>query len=419
LKVEKSFEISKQEVLRAFKEVKANGGSFGIDQQSLDEFEQNLKNNLYKIWNRMSSGSYFPPPVKAVSIPKRSGGERILGIPTVSDRVAQTVVKNVLEPLLEPVFHDDSYGFRPNKSAHQAVGITRQRCWEYDWVVEFDIKGLFDNLNHSLLLRALEHHCKVPWILLYVKRWLTAPLQLKGGTLVNRSAGTPQGGVISPLLANLFMHYAFDAWVCREMPSVPFCRYADDGLLHCKSKKQAQYVMSLVSKRFRNCGLELHPDKSRIVLCKDKNRKEEYRVISFDFLGFTFRPRRCIGKSGNIHPNFLPGVSRSSMKGINRTIRSWHVQLCNDKTLEDLSRMFNPVLRGWFHYYAKFYPSAMTRIWRNFNSYLIRWVRRKFKRFARHKRRARRYLNVLAHKSPDLFIHWKLGVFPDRVMGAV
>jgi RNA-directed DNA polymerase len=410
--VARPFEISKKLVWESYLEVKSKGGAAGVDQQTVDEFELNLEDNLYKIWNRMTSGSYFPPPVKAVPIPKKSGGTRILGVPCVSDRIAQTVAKKALEPILEPIFADDSFGYRPRKSAHDAIAITRKRCWEYDWVVEFDIKGLFDNIDHDMLMKALRRHCDSRWVLLYVERWLKAPIQEDDGSLSARDRGTPQGGVVSPILANLFLHYAFDAWVRREMPKVPFCRYADDGLLHCRSKKQAFYVMSKMARRFRECKLEIHPEKSRIVYCKDRNRREAHPEISFDFLGFTFRPRRCVGKRGKIQPNFLPAVSRTSLKMINRVIRSWHVQLKNDKTLEDLSKMFNPVLRGWYNYYGRFYASAMRRIWQNFNWYLMQWVRRKYKSFARHKRRAWKYIDRLALVKPCLFVHWQLGVFP-------
>ena len=413
MSIAKSFNIPKQLVWQAYLEVKSNRGTAGIDNQSIEEFECNLKNNLYRIWNRMASGSYFPPAVKAVSIPKKSGGTRLLGVPTVSDRIAQTVAKMVLEPILEPVFDENSYGYRPGRSAHDAIAVTRKRCWRYDWVVEFDIRGLFDNLDHELLMKALRHHCDCRWVLLYIQRWLTAPLQHQDGHLSQRSKGTPQGGVISPVLANLFLHYAFDAWVRREMPRIPFCRYADDGLLHCKSLRQANYVLTHISERFLECGLEIHPDKSGIVYCKDANRTEEYPRITFDFLGYTFRPRRCVDKRGRIHPNFLPAVSRSSLKEINRRIRSWHIQLKNSITLPDLSRMFNPILRGWALYFGQFYPSALIRIWKSFNEYLIRWVRRKFKRFSNHKRRARVYLDQIARKNPNLFVHWKLGVFPS------
>ena len=392
----KPFSIPKQLVWRAWLAVKAKGGAAGVDNQSLEDFERDLKNNLYRIWNRMCSGSHFPPPVKAVPIPKKSGGTRILGVPTVSDRVAQTVVKMMLEPILEPVFDEDSYGYRPGRSAHDAIAVTRKRCWQYDWVVEFDIRGLFDNLSHELLMKALRHHCSCRWVLLYVERWLRASMQQPDGSLAERHQGTPQGGVVSPVLANLFLHYAFDAWVRRELPSIPFCRYADDGLLHCRSRRQAEYVMKRITDRFRECGLEIHPDKSSIVYCQDRNRTEQHQRISFDFLGYTFRPRRCVDRRGHVHPNFLPAISRPSKKEINRTIRGWHLQLKNEKTLSDLSRMFNPVLRGWLNYYGRFYPSDLRQLWRNINRYLVQWVRRKFKRLSQHKRRAKLYLDRLA-----------------------
>ncbi|MDH5229507.1 MAG: reverse transcriptase domain-containing protein [Gammaproteobacteria bacterium] len=220
--------------------------------------------------------------------------------------------------------------------------------------------------------------------------------------------------------ANLFLHYAFDTWVRRELPDVPFCRYADDGLLHCKSKRQAELVMKKLTARLKKCGLEIHPDKSSIVSCKDKNRKGNYSVIRFDFLGYTFRPRRCVNKKGEVHPNFLPAISKASKKAINQAIRRWHVQLKNDTTLVDLASMFNPILSGWNTYYGRFYPSALRLIWRNFNEYLVRWVRRKFKRFAEHKRLARDYINRISRANPNLFIHWRLAVFPGGdVVGAV
>lgn len=408
----KPYDISKQLVWEAYLSVKANGGAAGVDHESIEVFETRLKDNLYRIWNRMSSGSYFPPPVKAVPIPKKSGGTRILGVPTVSDRVAQAVVKRILEPILEPLFDENSFGYRPKKSAHDAIAVTRQRCWRYDWVVEFDIKGLFDHIDHGLLMKALRHHCPINWVLLYVERWLKAPLQQCDGELVSRDKGTPQGGVVSPILANLFLHYAFDSWVRRTMPGVPFCRYADDGLLHCKSRRQAEWVMARIIGRFRECGLEVNQEKSRIVYCKDRNRHEEHETISFDFLGFTFRPRRCLSEQHGLHPNFLPAISCASMKAINREIRSWHIQLKNDKSLRDLSNMFNTKLRGWFVYYGRFYPSELRRIWRNVDGYLVRWVQRKYKRFSGHKGKAWRYLRELAQANPKLFVHWEAGCLP-------
>lgn len=292
----KPYQIQKKLVWEAFQEVRSKKGAGGVDEETLEDFERNLKNNLYRIWNRMSSGSFFPPPIRAVPIPKKSGGTRVLGVPTVADRVAQTVVKKVLEPMLEPVFDEDSYGYRPGKSAHDAVAVTRKRCWRFNWVVEFDIKGLFDHLDHRLLMKALRHHCDVSWVILYVERWLKAPLQHADGHLEPRSRGTPQGGVVSPILANLFLHYAFDAWMRRMLPDVPFCRYADDGLAHCRNRQEAESVLEMIRLRFAEVGLELHPEKSGVVYCKDRNRKKAYDVIQFDLLGFTFRPRRCVDK---------------------------------------------------------------------------------------------------------------------------
>ncbi|MFH1702448.1 MAG: group II intron reverse transcriptase/maturase [Nitrospirota bacterium] len=408
----KSYDISKKLIVDAFKCVKENRGSAGIDEETIEQFETNLKDNLYKLWNRLCSGSYFPPAVKAVPIPKKSGDTRILGIPTVSDRVAQTVVKFVLEPTLETIFHKNSYGYRPGKSALDAVKLVRQRSWEYDWVIEFDIRGLFDNINHELLLKALRKHCQISWVLLYVERWLKAPMQNLEGIFEQRQCGTPQGGVVSPLLANLFMHYAFDAWVTRHLKSVRFCRYADDGVIHCKSLKQAKYVLRRLGERLRECGLELHSDKTKIVYCKDVNRQENHSNIQFTFLGYTFRPRKSKDKYGRVFVNFLPAVSREALKVMRQTIRGWHIQLKCDKEIEDLSKMFNPVLRGWQGYYGRYYASGMSAIWKHVNEYLVRWLMRKYKQLARHQARARHALGRLAQANPNKFIHWKLGCMP-------
>lgn len=239
------------------------------------------------------------------------------------------------------------------------------------------------------------------------------------GNLIERSKGTPQGGVVSPVLANLFLHYAFDAWVRRKMPNIEFCRYADDGLLHCRSQQQAKYVLDQIAQRFRKCGLEIHSDKSGIIYCKDKNRPEEYERISFDFLGFTFRPRRCVNGKGVVHPNFLPAISRSSRKAVNQKMRSWHLQIKSDKSLMDLAEMFDAVLRGWDNYYGRFYPSAMRTVWRQFNRHLVQWVRRKYKRFSWHKRRAYQYVGRLAEANSQLFTHWRKGIVcGSKVVGA-
>jgi len=403
----KPFDIPQALVWKAFKQVKANGGSAGVDKESIEMFEGNLSGNLYKLWNRLSSGSYFPPPVKGVPILKKSGGVRMLGVPTVADRVAQTVVKSVLEPILEFLFHRNSYGYRPGKSALDAIAMVRRRSWENDWVVEYDIRGLFDNIDHELLLRALRKHCQTPWILLYIERWLKAPMEGEDGKLLERAKGTPQGGVVSPLLANLFLHYALDVWLARNMRSVRFVRYADDGVIHCKSERQAKLVMRRVQDRLRECRLEMHPEKSRIVYCKDINRQEFYPVIQFTFLGYCFRPRKAMDKYGRVYVNFAPAVSREALKAMRQTVRGWHIQLKCDKSLQDLSSMFNPVLRGWMNYYGRYHASAMKPLWRSINAYLVRWLMRKYKHFALHRTRAYRELSRLAAKSPGMFVQWE------------
>ena len=415
----KPFEIPKALVWKAFQRVRSNGGSAGIDQESLAVFERNLGNNLYKIWNRMGSGSYFPPPVKAVPIPKKNGGTRTLGVPTVADRVAQTAVKLVLEPLLEPVFDRDSFGYRPGRSAMDAVELVRRRSWDYDWVVEFDIQALFDRIDHKLLLRAVRKHCSVPWVLLYIERWLKAPMVLGDGTKVARDRGTPQGGVVSPLLANLFLHYALDAWVRRELPSVRLCRYADDGVIHCQSEAQARLALRRLGERLGECGLELHPGKTRIVYCQDINRRQAHSEIQFTFLGYTFRPRKAVDRYGRVYVNFSPAVSRDALRAMRQRVRSWHLQLKSDKELSDLSKMFNPVLRGWANYYGRFYASGLSPLWRHVNEHLTRWMQRKYKRLHGHKIRAGETLGKLAASSRKAFVHWERGIFPGgSMMGA-
>ena len=408
----KSFEISKHVVWEAYKRVKANKGAAGIDGESIAAFEEKLKDNLYKIWNRMSSGSYFPPPVKAVEIPKKSGGKRVLGVPTVADRIAQMVAKVYLEPKVEPYFHPDSYGYRPGKSAMEAVAATRERCWRYDWLLEFDIKGLFDNIDHELLLRAVRTHTDCKWLILYIERWLRAPFQREDGQVTERKAGTPQGGVISPLLANLFLHYVFDLWMKRNRPQNPWARYADDGVAHCRTRGEAEELLGQLHRRFRECGLELHPDKTRMVYCQDDDRRGDYSETKFEFLGYTFRPRRSKNRYGKFFINFTPGVSNAACKAMRQTIRQWRLHLKPDKTLEDFSRMFNPVLRGWINYYGRFYKSALYPVLRHMNRALILWARRKYKRLNRHRRRAEYWLGRVARREPQLFAHWRMGILP-------
>lgn len=407
----KPFVIPKQQVMRAYRLVKANAGAAGVDRQSLGEFAEDLKGNLYRLWNRMSSGCYFPPPVKAVAIPKKTGGERILGIPTVTDRIAQMVVKLQIEPDMEPHFLEDSYGYRPHKSALDAIGVTRKRCWRYDWVVEFDIKGLFDNIPHDLLLKAVRKHVQCRWALLYVERWLTAPMQYPDERgLVPRSRGTPQGGVVSPLLANLFLHYVFDVWMRRHYPRLPWCRYADDGLVHCRSLTVARQLRVALERRFRECGLELHPQKTKIVYCRDAKRRANYPVTAFDFLGYTFRGRTTRSANGELFFSFNPAVSNAAAKSMRRLIRESNLRNRVDRSVEDIARGFNPVLQGWIQYYGRFRRSALYPVMRAFNHALRSWVMCKYKRFRGHKTRAGQYLERMAQARPTLFAHWRCGL---------
>ncbi len=382
----KPFKISKQIVKISFERVRANKGTYGIDEQSITDFEINLKDNLYKIWNRMSSGTYFPKPVKAVAIPKKNGGTRILGIPTVEDRVAQMVAKIYFEPNVEKIFYEDSCGYRPNKSAIQAVGVLRERCWRKDWVVDFDIKGLFDNIRHDYLIEMVKRHTNEQWIILYIERWLKTPFKMQDGTIVERPAGTPQGGVISPVLANLFMHYVFDDFMSKKFPNIPWVRYADDGVLNCVSIKQAKYIIKVLDKRFKLFGLELNLDKTKIVYCKDEDRQGDYENTSFDFLGYTFKTRGAKNKYGRLFRNFLPAMSDKAQKEIIKEIRSWKLQLKSDKTINDIANMFNSKIQGWINYYTHYYKSGITKVLRYINRCLIKWARRKYKKLKSNKR---------------------------------
>jgi group II intron reverse transcriptase/maturase len=414
----KPFMILKRDVWEAFKHVKTNRGAAGVDGQSIADFEADLSNNLYKLWNRLSSGSYFPSPVRRVDIPKANGGTRPLGIPTVADRIAQEVARRKLEPLLEPVFHPDSYGYRPGKSAIDAVRQTRQRCWRHDFVLDIDVKGYFDSIDWKLLLKAVRHHTDSPWVLLYIERWLKVPVQMEDGHVVPRQAGTPQGGVISPLLANLFLHYAFDMWMARNYAHIPFERYADDIVCHCKSADQARALRCALQDRFAACKLELHPDKTKIVYCKDKNRRDDFDHTSFDFLGFTFRARKTMWNGHPAH-GFLPAVSQKALKAISRTIRRWTLHLHNDKSLEDLAAFANPHIRGWINYFGTFYRTKLRPTLKRIDLYVIRWARRKFKRLRRKTRGTRDWFDRLRRANPTLFAHWQLCHGNGRTSGAV
>jgi group II intron reverse transcriptase/maturase len=402
----KSFEISKWEVQEAYEKVKANKGAPGVDGCSIEDFEKDLKNNLFRVWNRMSSGSYFPPPVKAVDIPKSHGdGVRTLGVPTVTDRIAQTVVARRLEEKVEPIFHQDSYGYRPGRSALDAVAACRKRCWKYAWVIDLDIQKFFDSVSWDLTVKAVEAHTDLPWVVLYVRRWLEAPLQLPDGTLQQRDRGTPQGSAISPVLANLFMHYAFDMWMAREYPGVPFERYADDGVVHCVSESQARRLREAIADRMREVGLRLHPDKTKVVYCKDGNRPLTYEHTSFTFLGFTFRARKAIDRNGERFTAFLPAISKEALKKISGEVRRWRLHRQVGRTLAELARVINPIVRGWMQYYGAFYRTALHPLLRRINAYLMRWIRKKFKRLRTFKK-AHECWRRITRQYPRAFAHW-------------
>lgn len=402
----KPFGITKREVWEAFKRVKTNQGTAGVDGQSIEQFEGDLSNNLYRLWNRLSSGSYFPPPVRRVDIRKDEKSTRPLGIPTVCDRIAQTVAKRYLEPILEPLFHGDSYGYRPGRSAHQALLVTRQRCWRYDWVLDLDIKSFFDTIDWELLLRALRRHTACKWVLLYIERWLKAPVSMPDGTLVARNQGTPQGAVISPLLANLFLHYVFDCWMTRHYPDIPFERYADDIICHCANEEQARALKDALAQRFAQCRLALHPHKTRIVYCKDANRRGSYPEQCFDFLGYAFRPRSSRNREGKLFVSFAPAVSDKAAKAMHQRIRRWRLHHRNDLALEEIAQWVQPVLTGWVRYYGRFHPTALRRALCTLDDFLLRWAKRKYKRLRDHPLQAWAWLRRVQARQPNLFTHW-------------
>jgi RNA-directed DNA polymerase len=359
----KPFDIPKRLVWEAYERVRANKGAAGVDRQSLADFESDLRNNLYKIWNRMSSGTYFPPPVMAVEIPKTGGGggTRVLGVPTVADRVAQTVAAMALEARTGSIFRQDSYGYRPRRSALDAVAVCRQRCWKKDWVIDLDVAKFFGS---------------VPWDLM-----------------------------VSPVLANLFMHYAFDSWLEREFPAVEFERYADDAVVHCATERQAQQVLAALAQRMEEVGLRLHPDKTKIVYCKDSRRRGSYEHMAFTFLGYTFRPRRAQYPDGKAFTSFLPAVSAEALKAMGQRVRSWRIHMRVRDDLSQLADWLNPVVTGWMNYYGRFYRSQLYPFLRRINTYLVRWARKKYKRLRSFKRR-KAWWDGLLDRESGLFKHW-------------
>jgi group II intron reverse transcriptase/maturase len=401
----KAFEIPKELVWESYKQVKANRGSAGCDGQTMQQFDEYRDRNLYKIWNRLSSGSYLPPPVLRQEIPKLDGSVRVLGIPTVSDRIAQGAVKLFLERKLEGEFHADSYGYRPGRSAHDALEVTRQRCWRYPWVVEVDIRGFFDNVRHDLILRALAAHSPPSWVTLYVGRWLTAPMVDRAGNVLARRTGTPQGGVISPILANLFLHYGMDRWMERAFPCCPFERYADDTIVHCRSEREAERLLRSLNERMIEIGLELHPRKTRVVYV-GRGVGPAGVAREFTFLGYDFKVRTLVDRKGQLFRRIAPGASKAAMKGMTRTIKGWRVHRSSGASIMALAQRHNATLRGWINYYGRFwYRNFSYRLWSVFQSRLAKWMCCKYRL---SQRVAERKLARIRRDNPSLFAHWDL-----------
>ena len=407
----KSVPVSKEQVWLAYKKVRSNQGSAGIDQVSMEEFDADRSKHLYKLWNRMSSGSYFPPPVKEVVIPKKDGKVRKLGVPTISDRVAQMVVKDYLEPRFEKIFSPHSYGYRPGKNAHQALSAVRENIRVLDWVIDLDIKGFFDNIDHTKLMLAIEKHVSEKWCLMYIKRWLTTPVQTKTGELVQKQGkGTPQGGVLSPLLANLFLHYTMDKWLEQTHPAVKYVRYADDAILHCKSKVQADYVLDNLNNRMMQCGLELHPDKTKLVYCKDYRRQGEHEHVKFDFLGYSFQPRTTKSKkTGELFLGYDCAISISSKKRIAEKMRELDIEHLTHRSIVGVAQYLEPFIRGWANYYGRFRLWEMNSIFQLLRRRLVKWARKRYKRYKTSLNKAYAWLERVKDQYPTLFYQWRLG----------
>ena len=407
----KSVPVSKQQVWLAYKKVKANQGSAGVDGISMEEFDAERSKHLYKLWNRMASGSYFPPAVKEVEIPKKDGKVRKLGIPTIADRVAQMVVKDYLEARFEKIFSPNSYGYRPDKSAHQALEKVRQNCRKTDWVIDLDIKGFFDNIDHDRLMLAVQKHVPEKWCLLYIQRWLTMPVQTKSGELIQKQGkGTPQGGVISPLLANLFLHYAMDKWLEQNHPKVEFVRYADDAILHCRTKAEAEQTLEALDQRIKACGLELHPEKTKLVYCRDYRRQESFETVKFDFLGYSFQPRSTKSKqTGKLFLGFDCAISISSKKRIADKLEELEIDRLNFRSIVGVALYLEPLLRGWINYYGKFRITELKPVFLMLRQRLVWWARKRYKRYKTNMIKAYRWMDRVQKQFPYLFFQWRYG----------
>lgn len=406
----RSIPITEDMVLKAYWKVKENRGSTGVDKVSLEEFHNDLTKNVYKIWNRLTSGSYFPPSVREVAIPKKDGSERKLGIPTVSDRIAQQVIKNYLEPRLEVEFHENSYGYRPLKSAHQAVEEVQKNVRNYAWVLDMDIKSFFDEVDHELMMKALDKHVEEKWLKMYVIRWLKATVETKTGELIHREGkGTPQGGVISPLLANLYLHYVLDKWLEKNHKGIRFVRYADDVIIHCRSEEETKTILESVKIRLGACGLRLHEQKTKIVYCQDYRREKKDFPKKFDFLGFSFQPVSKKSHRGGMFLGYNCVISTSSKKRIVQELKQAKIHRWSGQTIEEIASYLSPKIRGWVNYYGKFCRNDLQRVFRVLHFRLMKWVLNKYKVFGRSIRKSYTYLIQLHTHRPELFYHWKKG----------
>lgn len=406
----KSLPISKRMVWNSYQKVDAKDGAAGIDRESIEMFNANMADNLYKLWNRLSSGSYFPPPLRTVFIPKKQGGFRPLGIPTVSDRIAQGVVKDYLEPSMEAIFHPSSFGYRPGRSAHDALDQCQANCKQKAWVLDVDIKGFFDNISHSMMMNLLQQHTQEKWVLLYVERWLKAGVEQEDGSIAARTKGTPQGGVISPLLANLYLHHAFDSWMRDNYLQNPFERYADDIVIHCRSKEEAEQLHAQLVKRMEEFALTLHPEKTKLVYCKNYQRHESHDHESFTFLSYSFQPRMIMSKFGEkkLFLVFGCAISNAAKTGIRQAIRNVLNPRWSERTLEEFAKKLNPKLRGWINYYSRFYRHEALEVFCYLNSLIKKWLRNKYKLHSLKSLLTKYEAAQAADR--NLFYHWRLGV---------
>jgi len=408
----KSLPVSKRMVYNSYMKVCDKNGSAGIDKESIEMFNENLSGNLYKIWNRMTSGSYFPPPVRTVFIPKKQGGERPLGIPTVSDRIVRLrrIVKDYLEPVMEAVFHNSSFGYRPGRSAHDALAQCHENCVSKAWVLDVDIKGFFDNISHNIMLQLLQQHTREKWVLMYVERWLKAGVEQKDGSITARIKGTPQGGVASPLLANTYLHHAFDMWMDEENPQCPFERYADDIVVHCGSKEEAEQMLNKLRTRMEQYELTLHPEKTRIVYCKNYQRNENNDNESFTFLSYSFQPRARRDKFGRKKTFFVfsGAISNAAKTSIREAIRGVMKPRWSQQTLEWFAEKLNPKIRGWINYYTRFNRHEALEVFSYLNELIRKWLKNKYK--LRSCKSVYVKYKTIQQENAELFYHWKLGI---------